>query len=218
MKRRGRHYGSANERQMMRKVAAYALPHRRKVSEIVSIIIDEILPASEYRKVCPFFTHQHISRVRGRQHRNTSREIIGELKELGLLIIHGYRHTCTENCTKFDINWRRVRELFGKFGLGLKLKKITDVRPGSAKAWREQFADFKKREDEAKERQRQERIEAAERERVARIQKERENAMSNAERVAAARAANPFAKAEQPCKAKTPDEIRAELEAIKAQN
>jgi len=67
--------------------ATHALPHRRAAAIVVRQLTDRDR-ACVWR---PFFTHCHLAAERGVQHRNTSREIIRDLADVGLIRLIGYR-------------------------------------------------------------------------------------------------------------------------------
>lgn len=66
-------------------VAYHALPHRRVVGQVVSPLMSYVHVASAADKGPAYFTHCKLAALRDVQHRNTSREIIRELQELGLV-------------------------------------------------------------------------------------------------------------------------------------
>lgn len=86
-------------------VCIKALPHRRLAGRIVRDLAENIRRAWYGRKSRPYFTHCDLAARRGRQHRNTSREIVNELRELGILDYDPWRYGLS---SRFTVNWAKV--------------------------------------------------------------------------------------------------------------
>ncbi|MCC7409712.1 MAG: hypothetical protein IT442_16725 [Phycisphaeraceae bacterium] len=68
-------------------VAAHALGHRRLAAAVVRQLSERAWAAKEM----PYLTHCHLAKTRGRKHRNTSRAIVRELADLGLIRLYPCR-------------------------------------------------------------------------------------------------------------------------------
>lgn len=82
------------------------LANRRTVGTVARQL-HTFLGMADRRGVKPWFTHSFMARLRGVFHRNTSREIIRELVDLGLVKANAYRAQVGHT---FTICWRAVRE------------------------------------------------------------------------------------------------------------
>lgn len=86
-------------------VAIRALPHRRLAGRIVRDLAENIRRTFYKGNRHPFFTHCELAKRRGRQHRNTSREIVKELDDLGIINAYAWRYG--RGC-RFSVNWSTV--------------------------------------------------------------------------------------------------------------
>ena len=214
------HWGNEDLRSKFRQLAWYLLPHRRKVMEVVSLILDDILGSVQYN--CkeygdyrvPFFTHLKLARVRGRQHRNTTRDIIRELVQVGLINSLGYKRTPNQNCTKFYINWGNITPLYRKYKRG-NLKQIKEVRPDSVEAWDEAYASYHERKAAAEERKRLAAEERERKERAEQRRKEKANAATPEQRQNILAKLNPFKKQPPTQSTNTIETLRKQAEMIK---
>ena len=95
-------------------VAAHALAHRPMAARVAGdLAANEQL--AERKQVCAWLTHTNLAARRGRQHRNTSRDILRELQELGLVKYWAWRYSTG---IRFTIRWKAVFDYAKRHNVG----------------------------------------------------------------------------------------------------
>lgn len=156
-KRRRHSRGSNYGPRLFAAVAAFVLPHRLRRSEVVGQLV-ELVHEAKRRRSTPYFTHTTLAAWRGVQHRNTSRAIIRELEECGLVKCYGYRAHHHEPSgrtlgnTRFRVLWKAVFELRDTFDIHpMRAMPGGDrPRPRSEADWRAEREAWHKRREEAR--------------------------------------------------------------------
>lgn len=85
-------------------MASHALFHRRKVGTIADQFSSLLVIAGRIGK-CPYLTHSALASWRGVQHRNTSRVILRELFDLGLIRSWPFR---PGRAIRFVVRWKNI--------------------------------------------------------------------------------------------------------------
>lgn len=128
---------------LLNAVIRHALPHRRKIGWFATFIISVLTMADHRGKYAFGFTHTWAAMHRHAHHRNTSREMLRELAELGLVRIHKYK---PEVGNRVIINWAAVYRYAQDHAvkpLGCTEAKEGETRPATKAAWDAERARWK---------------------------------------------------------------------------
>lgn len=127
-------------------VVAHALPHRRLGARIAWDLMNNVVAAKQQKRR-PYLTHCHLAKRRGVMHRNTSRDLLAELQELGLVQAKPYQ---AKQGITFRVQWGAI----------YRYAKENDVQPMRGRppaavrtkaAWDAERAAWRQRNDEKRE-------------------------------------------------------------------